>query len=164
MGDPDQGQLSWDNQDPSDKNVDCNEWKHWNGSEWCGRRGHVMLEWLAQEWEGENQSILRPLWPPALLAGPRPTLTLPCFPTQRSSSHRPKSRANTLQYKLQTLQLQKLKICSILLRSNKALLPSLWLIRCDVIFRRVWIVKCWMSSSQPTFLLKFTTKWMVVTD
>lgn len=32
MGDPDQGQLSWDHQDPSDKNVDCNEWKHWNGS------------------------------------------------------------------------------------------------------------------------------------
>ena len=48
-GDPDQGQLSWDHQDPSDKNLDCNEWKHWNGSQSCGRRGHVMLEWLVQE-------------------------------------------------------------------------------------------------------------------
>ena len=49
-GDPDQGQLSWDHQDPSDKNPDCNEWKHWNGSAVvCGRRGHVMLEWLVEE-------------------------------------------------------------------------------------------------------------------
>ena len=114
--------------------------------QWCGR--HVMLEWLAQEWEGENQSTLRPLWPPALLAGPCPTLTLPCFPTQRSSSHWPKSRANSLQYNLQTLQLQKLKICSILLRSNKALLPSFWLIHTLWYLDVFELLKCWMSSSQ----------------
>lgn len=71
--DPDQGQLSWDHQDPSDKNLDCNEWKHWNGSQWCGRRGHVMLEWLAQlRMVRENQSIPRPLWPQPWLVPGRP--------------------------------------------------------------------------------------------
>ena len=114
--------------------------------------------------DGENQSILRPPWPLSL-SGPRPTLTLLCFPAQHTSSHWSKSRANTLQYKLQTLQQQKLKICCILLRSNNAaLLPSIWLIRCDVIFRHVRIVSsvewvhlnphsCWSLPRNGLWLL-----------
>ena len=129
----------------------------------CGRRGHVMLEWLVQEMVRTNLFSGRHDPP---LSGLRPTLTLPCFPAQHTSSHYwSKSRANTLQYKLQTLQLQKLKICCILLRSNKAaLLPSIWLIRFDVIFRHVRIVSsvewvhlsphsCWSLPRNGLWLL-----------
>ena len=57
------------------------------------------------------------LFPGGCTPGPsllRPTLTLPCFRAQHTS-HWPTSPVNTLQYKLQNLQLHKLKICSILL-------------------------------------------------
>ena len=113
--------------------------------------------------DGENQSILRPPWPLSLWS--QADLNPSLLPSSAHSSHWSKSRANTLQYKLQTLQRQKLKICCILLRSNKAaLLPSIWLIRCDVIFRHVRIVSsvewvhlsphsCWSLPRNGLWLL-----------
>ena len=130
---------------------------------WCVGGGGMLCwnDWLRRWWEPiYSQAAMTPL----SLSGPRPTLTLLCFPAQHSS-HWSKSRANTLQYKLQTLQRQKLKICCILLRSNKAaLLPSIWLIRCDVIFRHVRIVSsvewvhlsphsCWSLPRNGLWLL-----------
>lgn len=134
----------------------------WQWSRVGGRGMLCWNDWLRGWRVRTNLFPGRSVTPSPPLSRPRPTLTLPCFSTQR---HRPKSRANILQYKLQTLQLQKLNICSsILLRSNKALLPSIWLIRYDVIFRHVvelldgeWVHlsphSCWSLPRNGLWLL-----------